>query len=265
MKQTSFQHTNICYNIIGDGIPVMLIHGFAEDSTVWDNQVDFLKNDFKLIIPDLPGSGKSGLIDKKETGIEDYAGCIKEILVAENISRCIMIGHSMGGYITLAFAEKFPETLIIFGLFHSSAYADDEPKKETRKKAITFIKEHGAFPFLQTSIPGLFSTQSNSGLVNALIEKGKAFSAEALIQYYQAMIARPDRTDILKKARVPILFIMGEHDKAVPFKHSLGQSYLPDQSYVYILRKTAHMGMLEEPERANEILANFLLSQKAFV
>lgn len=265
MKQISFQNANICYNTSGKGLPVVLLHGFAEDSTIWDNQVEFLRDRIRLIIPDLPGSGKSEMITKKNTGIEEYADCIKEILSAENIERCVMIGHSMGGYITLAFAEKYPEALISFGLFHSSAYADDDLKKETRKKAIGFIKEHGAFPFLQTSIPGLFCPESNSEAINALIEKGKAFSAAALIQYYEAMIARPDRTAILKHAPVPVLFIMGEHDKAVPFKHSLEQSYLPGESYVNILRKTAHMGMLEETGKSNEILANFLLSQKAFV
>lgn len=265
MKNITFQNSNIYYNIIGEGLPVVLVHGFAEDSAVWDIQVEFLKHDFKLIIPDLPGSGKSEMVDNPDIRVEDYADCIKHILEIEKVERCIMIGHSMGGYITLAFAEKFPGALISFGLFHSSAYADDDIKKETRRKAIRFIEERGAFPFLQTSIPGLFYPQGNSMLADALLEKGRSFSVKALIQYYEAMIARPDRTTVLKNLHVPILFIMGEHDKAVPFKHSLEQSYLPHRSYVYILRKSAHMGMQEEPARSNEILGNFLLSQKAII
>ena len=288
-KLINYSNSTIHYKITGAGLPVVLIHGFAEDSRIWDNQVAFLKNDYNLIIPDLPGSGGSAPLSEGEglgvRSIEDYAECIKQILDAEKISRCIMIGHSMGGYITLAFAEKFPEALISFGLFHSSAYADDAAKVETRKKAIAFIEKNGASAFLQTSIPGLFYDQGNSEQPDALIEgapssrqatevarrperiaelleRGKAFSPKTLIQYYEAMIARPDRTEVLIKAPCPVLFILGEHDKAVPFKQGLEQSHLPDQSYVYILRDSAHMGMLEESGKANQILAYFLLNQQ---
>lgn len=255
----------------------MLVHGFAEDSDIWKKQVAFLKKDFLLIIPDLPGSGQSSLLDKKDAVMEDYADCIREILLEEKIDRCIMIGHSMGGYITLAFAEKFPESLITFGLFHSTAYADDETKKETRRKAIAFIEANGAEAFLKTSIPGLFYDQGNSGpadtllsgqatvvarpLYEKLIEKASSFSKRALIQYYHAMITRPGRTHILRDSKNPVLFIAGEYDKAVPFRHSLEQSHIPDRSYISVLRNSAHMGMLEEPGRCNEILAYFLLNQ----
>jgi pimeloyl-ACP methyl ester carboxylesterase len=271
-----YQNTNLHYKITGSGLPVLLIHGFAEDSSIWDNQVEFLKNDYNLIIPDLPGSGKSGIINSplsfgegsgvrstEDICIDDYAQCIHQILTKEKIAHCIMIGHSMGGYITLAFAEKYPEFLIAFGLFHSSAYADDDIKVETRKKAIEFIEKNGPGAFLKTSIPGLFFDQGNSKQPDALIEKGKAFPATALIQYYKAMIARYDRTNILINTSVPVLLIVGEHDKAVPFKHSLEQSHMPGQSYLHILRNSAHMGMLEEPEKVNQILANFLLYQNS--
>ena len=276
----TFHDTKIFYKTIGTGSPVILIHGFAEDSSIWENQVELLKDKHLLILPDLPGSGRSALVNSDNVGIDDYAELIRQILLAEKIDQCIMIGHSMGGYITLAFAEKYPKSLIAFGLFHSSAYADDEAKVETRKKAIEFIKKNGSHAFLKTSIPGLFYDQGNSKPVDTLIEKellvrpfemarrvdellekGKSFSPEALIQYYQAMIARPDRTRILRETTLPVLFIIGEHDKAVPFQHSLEQSHLPHSSYIQVLRNSAHMGMQEEPGRSNEILANFLLNK----
>ncbi|MEP7164596.1 MAG: alpha/beta hydrolase [Ferruginibacter sp.] len=272
-KHILFQNTTLHYKTTGTGLPIVLLHGFAEDSTIWDNQVEYLKNNYKLIIPDLPGSGGSpmlntpqsleellGVRSDKPIGMEDYAACIKQVLETEKIDRCIMIGHSMGGYITLAFAEKYPGSLICLGLFHSSAYADDDTKVETRKKAISFIEANGTVAFLKTSIPGLFYDQGNSEPADALISKGKSFLPKALVQYYKAMIMRPDRTPILKNARFPVLMIMGEQDKAVPFKHSLEQSYMPFRSYIHILRESAHMGMLEEPGRSNEILANFLLA-----
>lgn len=276
-KYTLYQHTKLHYKTVGTGLPVLLLHGFAEDSRIWDNQTEFLKNDYSLIIPDLPGSGKSemlnpplsfgeesGVRSMEKIGMEDYALCIKQILTEEKIDRCIMIGHSMGGYITLAFAEKFPEMLIAFGLFHSSAYADDDEKVTMRKKAISFIESNGSDAFLKTSIPGLFMEQGNSKLSEALIERGKTFLPDALIQYYKAMIARPDRTKILTGTAIPVLFIMGEFDKAVPFKKSLEQSHMTKQTHVHILRNSAHMGMLEEKDKTNQILANFLLLQTGF-
>lgn len=259
-KYIHYLNSIVHYKTTGKGMPVVLLHGFAEDSSIWDIQIEFLQESFSLIIPDIPGSGQSEIINQINTGMELYADIIRQILKKEQVEQCVMIGHSMGGYITLAFAEKFPDLLIAFGLFHSSAYADDTAKIETRKKAIEFIKVKGAEPFLKTSIPGLFFDQGNSKQADALIEKGKAFSGDALIQYYEAMIARPDRTAVLKNTTAPVLFILGEHDKAVPFEQGLEQSHIPGQSYIHVLHNSAHMGMLEEAEKSNEILANFLQS-----
>lgn len=259
-KSIQFQNDRIVYRVIGNGKPVMLLHGFGEDSTVWQSQIEALKNQYQLIVPDIPGSGKSALVPN--ANIEIYADVIKAICDVEKIPGLhSLVGHSMGGYVTLAVAEKYPTFLNSFGLFHSSAFADTEEKKQTRRKAIEFIKEKGAHTFLKTSTPGLF-TQSykdnHPDKVEALIEAGKAFSNEALIQYYEAMIARPDRTAVLKTFTTPILFIIGEHDQAIPFESSLQQCHLPVQSHVHILRQSAHMGMWEEPEKANTILADFL-------
>jgi pimeloyl-ACP methyl ester carboxylesterase len=241
----------------------MLIHGFGEDGEIWERQVKFLKDHFLLIIPDLPGSGKSGVISQESgVGMEEYAEVIKSILSEENISSCVMIGHSMGGYITLAFAEKYPGMLSSFGLVHSSAFADSEEKKEARRKSIAFIKSNGSYEFLKTAIPGLFMDQDESKspdpYIQELVEKGRSFTPGALVQYYEAMIARPDRTAVLKSFNGPIIFIMGQHDKAVPFQHSLQQCYMPLRSHIHILRNSAHMGMIEETDKTNNFLLDFL-------
>ncbi len=241
----------------GEGKPVLLLHGFGEDGEIWNNQAEYLKNTFRLIIPDLPGSGESEIVSGNTVSMIDYADVVKAILDEEKISECIMLGHSLGGYITLAFAEKYRSSLNAFGLVHSSAFADSEEKKSARRKSIEFIKNNGAYEFLKTSIPGLFKV--SGPLVDALIEKGKNFTPEALIQYYEAMIARPDRTNILKSFDRPILFIIGEHDNAVPFQQSLQQCYLPAISHVHILRNSAHIGMLEETGKVNEIIRAFIL------
>lgn len=264
-KNITYQSSSIFYRSIGKGRPVVLLHGFGEDGEIWNHQVEYLKEHFHLIVPDLPGSGKSQVVSgDSEVGMEDYAEVVKAILDEEKITECVMLGHSLGGYITLAFAEKYSSSLNAFGLVHSSAFADSEEKKAARRKSIEFIKNNGAYEFLKPSILGLFKESDGSKpsdpLIEqsaALIEKGRSFTPQALIQYYQAMIARPDRTEVLKTFTGPILFIIGEYDNAVPFQQSLQQCYLPSISQVHILRNSAHMGMLEETDRVNEIICKF--------
>lgn len=258
-KYIDHESASLHYSVYGNGTPVVFVHGFAEDSTVWDKQVDYLKDTYRLIVPDLPGSGQSTILKKDRITMDDYAACIKAVLAAENIEQCIMIGHSMGGYITLAFANKYPGNLSSLGLFHSSAYPDDAEKIEVRKKAIVFIKNSGAEAFLKTSIPGLFFDAGKSKSdIEMLLEKGNNFTGEALIQYYEAMMARPDRTELLKSIDIPVLLIIGQHDKAVPFTYSLEQAKMPGHSFIKILRNSAHMGMLEETTGSNRFLADFL-------
>lgn len=251
----------ISYRKIGEGFPIVLIHGFGEDGNIWDNVTSVLEEKYLLIIPDIPGSGMSDGIKKEGVTIDDYAGLFKKILDQEGIYNCIMIGHSMGGYITLAFEEKFPEILRSFGLFHSSAYRDDSEKIETRLRAIDFIQAYGAKAFLKKSIPALFfDTTVSKDAIDILLKKGEMFKGETLIQYYKAMITRPDRTGILKNTPKPVFIIAGQHDTAIPFAQSLSQSHIPQQTFINILRFSSHMGMIEEKDNANDCLMNILQS-----
>lgn len=259
-KQLQYQNKKIHYRVIGKGKPVFLIHGFGEDGEIFNKQATYLQEKFQLIIPDLPGSGQSEMI--ADMSIEGMAEVIHEIIHQENIEACPVIGHSMGGYITLALMEKYWNHVTAFGLFHSSAFADSDEKKETRRKAIEFIRQNSAYEFLKTAIPNLFAEDSKTTLepaIDQLIEAGHNFSNEALVYYYEAMINRPDRTEILRQTTLPVLFIMGKYDKAVPMEDSLQQSHLPEKSYIHILQNSGHMGMLEEAEHCNRILEKFLL------
>ncbi|MGF2414644.1 alpha/beta fold hydrolase [Ferruginibacter sp.] len=265
-KQITYNSANLFYRVTGKGKPVILLHGFGEDGEIWNRQIEFLNDHFQLIVPDLPGSGKSELIE--DMSIEGMAESIKAIIDFElfrfplqRAEGVCIIGHSMGGYITLALAQKYPELLSAFGLFSSSAFADSEEKKEARLKSIAFVKNNGAYEFLKTSIPGLFDenwSKYHQQEIVGLVERSKQFSADAIIKYYQAMIARPDRTEVFTTFSGPVLFIIGEHDKAVPFEQSMQQCYLPAQSHVHILRNSAHMGMWEETDKANAALLQFL-------
>jgi pimeloyl-ACP methyl ester carboxylesterase len=257
-KTFLYQSKKIIYHTYGSGKPVMLIHGFGETHEVWRTQVEFLKDKFSLIVPELPGSG-SDLID--DMSMEGMAEVMKEILVKEKITSLPIIGHSMGGYILLALAEKYPEMISALGLFHSTSYADSDEKKATRQKGIEFIKKNGAFEFIKTSTPNLFSEDfrdKNPEFTGEYISTLNNFSPEALVKYYQSMMQRPDRTDVIRKAKVPVLMIMGKYDVAVPLNDGLKQSHLPEKVYIHILRQSGHLGMLEEPATTNRILEKFL-------
>jgi len=261
-KTILYHQKKIFCRIIGSGDPVMLVHGFGEDGNVWDKQVEHLKSKYHLIVPDIPGSGRSEMIN--DMSMEGMAEVLHTIIHEENIDKFTVIGHSMGGYITLALVESYWNHVKAFGLFHSSAFADTEEKKETRKKGIEFIKQHGAFEFLKTSTPNLFSPNSKLQIPNSIdefINSLEKFKPQALIAYYDAMIERPDRTYILKNTKNPVLFVAGEHDVAVPLNDVLKQCHLPEKSYFHILKKSGHMGMMEETQNANRILEEFLLEK----
>ena len=258
-KEIQYEGKKIMYRLLGKGRPVMLVHGFGETGDVWQYQAELLANEFLLIIPDLPGSGGSAMVT--DMSMEGLAEVLHSIIHEENIDRCIMIGHSMGGYITLAFAEKYWNHLVAFGLFHSSAFADTEEKKATRRKGIEFIRQHGAFEFLKTSTPNLFSgitKENNKELIDRFIGSLSNFSAPSLVSYYESMMQRPDRTKVLKNSGLPVLFTMGKYDNAIPLDDGLKQCHIPEKSYIHILHQSGHMGMLEEPARACRLLGQFL-------
>lgn len=264
MPHILFQNKKLFYRLEGKGKPVILLHGFAEDGNIWNKQIDPLKEEFLLIIPDLPGSGESEMLTGKCT-VKTYAEAIKkiadEVILHEKGENFCMIGHSMGGYIALAFAEKYPQLLKSFGLFHSSAFADSQEKIAVRKKGIDFIKRNGTAAFLKTSIPNLFSEESKKErpeLISHLMNIAENISPEALIQYYEAMILRPGRTQVLRTFEKPVLFIIGKHDTAVPLESSMQQCHIPAISSVNILKHSAHMGMWEEEELSNKYLKEFL-------
>ena len=262
-KEILINENRVFYRVLGKGVRVVFIHGFAEDGEVWKNQYA-LQNKFQLIIPDIPGSGRSTMDDGPWT-MDRFAEMIKSILDNENISSCVMIGHSMGGYISLAFAEKYPGILNGLGLFHSTAFADSDEKKANRKKGIAFMKQHGAYEFVKTTTPNLFTALSksrNPAPMEDLIAKGNNFSVSALVSYYESMMSRPDRTAVLKIVKIPVLIIQGETDTAVPLEDALKQCHLPELSYFHIFKNSGHMGMIEEAEKSNRMLEEFIVSCK---
>ncbi len=259
LKTLLYNNHQVSYRIDGEGAAIVFVHGFGEDSKIWRNQVGQFKEN-KSVYLDLPGSGKSSF-NEDLNSIDAYAEVVNAVIEAENISKCILIGHSMGGYIALEFAKLFPEKLISLMLFHSSAYADSEEKILGRKKSIEFVSNNSAAAYFKTMLPDLFYDKDlHTEMISQQTEYAKSISDEATKKYLQIMMNRVDNTEVLKTLSIPFAFILGEHDKAVPFVQGLEQTHLADTTYIYILRQSAHMGMLEEIDEVNNSLTEFVKS-----
>ena len=259
VKSIVYKRAKVSYSVSGTGSPVLLLHGFAEDRSVWNIFKNDLEKEYLLIIPNIPGTGDSGIPVESDGSLEYFADALLAVLQTENVRQCCFVGHSMGGYIALAFAHKYPDYLSGLVLYHSSAFADDAAKIAVRRKGIEFIQENGAFEFLKISIPGLFcNKEKNKRDIESMVEAGKDFSNETLIMYYNAMINRPDHTAMLQHFHHPVGFFIGQHDQAIPFDQSLKQAHIPIISLIYIFRNSGHMSMLEETSHALAHLQNFL-------
>ena len=255
----TYQQKIIHYRISGSGPCVVLLHGFGETGAVWDQQLSFLAKYYSVLVPDLPGSGASEAID--DMSMEGLAACMAALIQDHTPEPHCLIGHSMGGYIALAYAEKFEDRLSGLGLFHSTAYADTPAKAESRKKAIELVSTKGPKPFLQVAVPGLFANSTakkQPELIEKQIKDSHNFSASSIVSYYSAMMIRPDRCAVLTSFDKPILFILGNFDSLVPPEDLLAQARLAKYGYTYRLECSGHMGMLEEPEKTNQILTSYL-------
>ena len=252
---------NIHYRKLGDGPAVVLLHGFPEDGMLWEQIIPVLANTFRVIVPDIPGSGDSTLLNT-DVSIEDLADSISDVLYKEQIQEAVIVGHSMGGYISLALAEKKPSLFKGLSLVHSIASADTEEKKEVRRKSIELIRKGGKEPFVKGMIPNLFSSHFKAlhpEVVQMQIERAMRMKDESMIAFYNAMINRPDRTNILTGAGFPVQWIIGKEDNVVSLDSALQQSRKARINFVTMYNNCGHMSMLEQPERLANDLKEFIV------
>jgi pimeloyl-ACP methyl ester carboxylesterase len=234
---------------------LVLVHGHGVDASIWENLKENL-SEYEVLTPDIS-------TDTQYDSIEAYAAGLNEWLKTKKIEKCVMIGHSMGGYLTLAFAEKYPETLEGFGLFHSTAYADDEAKLEQRKKTLAFMETHGAAAFIKQSAPNMYAesfTKEHPKVLKNHVEKYSQLPTEAVIAGFKAIMNRPNRTQVLQNATVPVLFIFGQEDKLISFEKNIGLTELPKENHTLILAESGHMGMLEDSEATTKAIREFMES-----
>jgi pimeloyl-ACP methyl ester carboxylesterase len=244
----------------GSGPPLVLIHGFCETGSIWNAIVPKLSSKFRVICPDLPGFGNSQML-KAPFSIIDVAAEMSRWMISNAIVKPMVVGHSLGGYVTLAIANKGEVPLAGFGLFHSTALADSEEKKANRNKVIDFVSRNGVAPYIDTFVPGLFSDKT-SRHIEKVKEMMNEATPEALIGYVAAMRDRPDQSVLLARYPKPVLLLAGAHDEVIPVESVEKLSKLAQKGTFAVLDDAAHMGMLESPEKSAREIAKFALSSQ---
>lgn len=248
------------YEITGKGREnLVMLHGFMENLLIWEDMQKYLSKDFTLIKIDLPGHGLSQIYSEIHT-VEFMAEEVKKVTDHLKIENFHLLGHSMGGYVTLAFAEKYPLVLKSLTLFFSTYFADDEEKKEQRRRSFRIIKE--AFKtYVSAGIPNLFSSDEKDtleGKINLAKEIALSTKTDGVLAAVKGMIKRTDKRGVLENFEGKILVISGKHDAAVNSEKTLKN--LPDKTNIksYLL-DCGHNGHWEKPGICAEIINTELL------
>lgn len=250
----------LAYNDAGYGNEtIVLLHGFCEDKHLWSGFEEKLAKDFRVICPDLPGFGESPLLEE-DISIEYLADQVYDLITSIGVTNFVLVGHSLGGYVTLAFAKKYPEMLKGIGLFHSTAYTDSDEKKENRNKTIEFLKDKGIAKFASFFVAPLFEQKARNLYtedIARLTATTAACNVDAVIETTKAMRDRSDSVAFLKETTLPVLYIIGKEDTAVPLSHSLEQIQLPKHCVAHLISNCGHMGMIEKREETYLALWSF--------
>jgi len=251
--------------VSGHGMAVVLLHGFCENLSLWNGLRISLDDKYQIITYDLPGFGKSDN-QLEEFTLTDVAELLHDNLQnILGINKYVVLGHSLGGYIGLSLADKYPESILGFGLINSTSFADDEAKKKIRDKTIMFIKSQGVSAFLENFVNNLFTIESQNILkdkITEVLEMGSNLTVATLTSYIIAMRKRPDNSFLLNKIR-NILLVEGLQDVHISYSDIEKQVKLIDNSRnCYLFNNVAHMSMYEEPELLNSAINDYLATIK---
>ncbi|MCY1663553.1 alpha/beta fold hydrolase [Chryseobacterium sp. SL1] len=238
---------------------LVLLHGFMENLSIWSDMEPHLSDNFSLLKIDLPGHGQSEIIAEVQT-MELMAEEVKKVLDHENITKIHLLGHSMGGYVSLAFAEKHPEYLKSLTLFFSTYFPDDDEKKEQRIKSYRIIKDAFAH-YARAGVPNLFNPNEKDileGKIETALEVALSTNNLGALASVKGMVERTDKKHIMENLEAKILVLSGKHDNAVKTETMI--KHLPDRTNIksYIL-DCGHNGHWEKPKICAEIINTELL------
>ncbi len=250
---------HICDSEQGDRC-VVLLHGYLESMLVWDSFVPLLYKELRVITLDLPGHGISVVRGETHT-MEWLADVVAEGIRALGLSRCTLVGHSMGGYVALAFCERHPEMLDGLVLLSSTPLADTPEKQENRLREIALVRA-GKKDLLARMAPAAgFAAENRQRMqdeIEDLTEQVYVTEDDGIVALLNGMRIRPDRNEMLRSTAVPVLFILGRHDDYIPVEKAEALVAAHPEARVVWLEHSGHMGFLEEPEATAKALLDFV-------
>lgn len=248
MNTISVNGINLAYARRGKGNPLVLIHGFPLDSTSWSEIVPLLEDKFDIVLPDLRGFGQSTTVETPYS-MSDMADDVAGLLDHLGIEKAALAGHSMGGYVALAFAKKHPNRVSGLGLVSSQALADAPEGKERRYKTAADVAEKGVGVVVEAMTPKLSADARVQAFVRGVIEKQ---SKEGVIGALKAMAEREDLTSILSSFNFPFVLIHGDADALIPVDRAIEIKLDVPSAVLIDLKNAGHMPMREFPNKTAE-------------
>lgn len=238
---------------------IVLLHGYLESKEMWYELEPYLLQKYTVICIDLPGHGKTPNFYTEHT-MEFMAETVKLVLDKLGVSKFHLIGHSMGGYVSLAFAEKYSQMLNSLVMFHSHVYADDEQKKANRDREIKLVENGNFNKIVEVNIPNMYATH-NLSQFNDKIDFSKkiayATSEKGVIAALNGMKNRKNRLNILKNLKIPVLFLPGKYDNLIPYIEN-DKQFTASKYITKTTLNSGHMGMFENKEIAFNTISEFL-------
>jgi len=250
METIEVNGIRLAYDRRGQGTPMVLLHGFPLDHHLWDEVVPLLEGQFDLIIPDLRGFGGSSTVDSFYS-MEDYASDIAALLDRLNVQKAAIVGHSMGGYVALAFARLYPERVSGLGLVSSQVLADPPERKEGRYNSAAEVADKGIASVVEAMAPKFTSDTRLQEYARQSMEQQPP---AAYIGALKAMAERVDSTRLLASIDYPVVIVHGDADSLVPIDRAREvKSALPDAHLVEV-SSAGHMPMMEDAEKTAQAL-----------
>lgn len=240
---------------------VVLLHGYLESMYVWDDFVPLLTSSVRVVTLDIPGHGISEVKGEVHT-MEMMALAVRDMLDSLGIERATLVGHSMGGYVSLAFCAAYPERLDGVVLLSSSPYADDETKRENRRREMALVKAGKKDVLARVAPETGFAEMNRARLkdyIDDLVEQVHITENEGIVALLGGMIARRDQNEMLRASSVPQLFLLGRHDNYIPVEAAEKIVANNPQAKVVWLENSGHMGFIEEPAKVTEAILDFVL------
>lgn len=238
---------------------LVLLHGFLQNLDVWSPYVLSYMHDFRVITIDLPGHGHTDSFGEVHS-MDFMARMVKTVLDETGVNQCVMLGHSMGGYVALAFAEHYPYSLRGLGLINSHALSDSESHRESRLAVCSQVKENRA-SYIINFVPTLFDDSNRAALsqdIKDLQDQCLETRTEAIIAAQKGMMNRPSRISVLQQLEIPVLFIYGKNDNRIPLEIAISQAMIPHHAEILLLDHVGHMSFLENRDYLKPRIKNFV-------